>query len=93
MATENFLWGQKRIQAELARLGVTGQQIIEACGWDREPPRFLVHDRDSRYGTTFHRRVHNLGITSIRTPFRSYQANAIPERWVRSVRNDCLDHR
>jgi transposase InsO family protein len=70
----------------------TGQQIIEACGWDREPPRFLVHDRDSRYGTTFHRRVRNLGITSIRTPFRSPQANAIAERWVRSVRNDCLDH-
>ena len=26
------------------------QQVIECCGWDREPPRFLIHDRDSATG-------------------------------------------
>ena len=26
------------------------QQIVECCAWDRRPPRFLIHDRDSRYG-------------------------------------------
>jgi len=26
------------------------QQIRECCAWDRRPPRFLIHDRDSRYG-------------------------------------------
>ena len=133
MAVENRLWGQKRIQAELARLGFqvsartvakymrgcrprgpTGtwrefltrhassmwacdfvcvptvlfqtlhvffvirlanreifhvavtryptadwaaQQIVECCAWDRAPPRFLIHDRDSRYGANFDRRV------------------------------------
>jgi hypothetical protein len=36
------------------------QQIIECCAWDRKPPRFLVHDRDSCYGVTFHRRVRNI---------------------------------
>ena len=126
MAAENRLWGQQRIQAELARLGFqvsarsvakymrrpwdgesspswrsflkqqasaiwacdflcvqtiffktlyvffvidhasrevlhvratrhptaewVAQQIVECCGWDREAPRFLIHDRDSRYG-------------------------------------------
>jgi hypothetical protein len=44
------------------------QQIVECCGWDREPPRFLIHDRDSRYGKVFDRRLNNLGITQIRTP-------------------------
>jgi putative transposase len=29
----------------------TAQQIVECCGWDCEAPRFLVHDRDSCYGT------------------------------------------
>jgi transposase InsO family protein len=68
------------------------RQIVECCGWDRAVPRFLVHDRDSRYGATFDRRLANLGITQIRTPFRSPQANAIAERWVRSLRTECLDH-
>ena len=59
------------------------RQIVECCGWDRAVPRFLVHDRDSRYGATFDRRLANLGITQIRTPFRSPQANAVAERWLR----------
>jgi hypothetical protein len=54
----------------------TAQQIVECCAWDRVPARFLVHDRDSCYGSTFDRRVRNIGIAQIRTPFRSPRANA-----------------
>jgi putative transposase len=64
------------------------QQIVECCGWDREPPRFLIHDRDNRYGGIFDRRLRRLGITQIRTPYRSPRANAIAERWVRSARSE-----
>jgi transposase InsO family protein len=53
---------------------------------------FLVRDRDSCYGTSFDRRVRRLGIAQAQTPFRSPRANAIAERWVRSVRTECLDH-
>jgi transposase InsO family protein len=70
----------------------TAQQIVECCGWDYEPPRFLIRDRDRCYGTGFDRRVRRLGIAQARTPFRSPRANAIAERWVRSVRTECLDH-
>jgi hypothetical protein len=156
MAIENRLWGQRRIQAELARLGFkvsartvakymhrapyrgpssrwrpflrehastvwacdffcvqtilfrtlyvffvihhasrqglhvhvtphptaewAAQQIVECCGWDYEPPRFLVHDRDSCYGSSFDQRVRRLGIAQAHTPFRSPRANAIAER-------------
>jgi putative transposase len=66
----------------------TGQQMIECCGWDRAPPRFLIHDRDSIYGAVFDMRVRSC-ISQVRTPFRSPRANAIAERWVRS---ECLDH-
>ena len=45
----------------------TAQQIVECCAWDREPPRFLIHDRDSVYGAVFDRRVRNLGILQVRT--------------------------
>lgn len=68
------------------------RQIVEACGWDRDPPRYLIHDRDSRYGTGFDRRVRRLGIKQIRTPVKAPRANALAERWVRSARTECLDH-
>ena len=69
------------------------QQMIEACGLSTEPPRFLIHDRDSSFGTVFDRRIESLGIKQIRTPVRAPKANAIAERWIRSIRNECLDHR
>jgi transposase InsO family protein len=72
--------------------GWVAQQIVECCAWDRAPPRFLIHDRDSRYGASFDRRVRGLGIRQVRTPFRSPRANAVAERWVRSARSECLDH-
>jgi transposase InsO family protein len=67
-------------------------QIVECCACDRRPPRFLIHDGDSRYGMSFDRRVRHLGIRQVRTPFRSPQADAIAERWVKSARTECLDH-
>jgi len=56
------------------------------------PPRFLIHDRDSRHGASFDRRVRHLGIRQVRTPVRSPRASAVAERWMRSVRSECLDH-
>jgi transposase InsO family protein len=69
------------------------QQALEACGLSEEPPKFLIHDRDSSFGATFDRRVESLNIKQIRTPVRAPKANAIAERWIRSIRNECLDHR
>jgi hypothetical protein len=58
----------------------SAQQIVECCAWDQTPPRFLIHDRDSRYGMAFDRRVRGLGIRQVRTPFRAPRANAVAER-------------
>jgi transposase InsO family protein len=57
------------------------RQVVECCAWGRAPPRFLIHDRDSRHGASFERRVRHLGIRQVRTPLRSPRANAIAERW------------
>jgi len=56
------------------------QQMAQACDIDREPPRYLIHDRDGSYGAAFNRRVRPLGITQIRTPVKAPKANAIAER-------------
>ena len=68
------------------------QQMTEICGTNRELPRYLIHDRDCCYGAVFDRRVRSLGIKQIRTPVKAPRANAIAERWIRSVRTECLEH-
>ncbi len=69
------------------------QQMVEACGISREPPHYLIRDRDGCFGASFNRRVRSLCIRQIRTPVKAPRANAIAERWVHPIRNECLDHR
>jgi len=53
--------------------------------------RFLVHDRDSKFSAAFGALFDGVGIRIIRTPVRAPNANAHVERWVGSVRRECLD--
>lgn len=67
------------------------QQLREATPFD-ERPRYLIRDNDSKYGAAFTRLAEASGITVLRTPVRAPRANAITERFLRSVRGECLDH-
>jgi transposase InsO family protein len=69
----------------------TAQQVVEACPFDLHS-RFLIRDNDKIYGTKFRDRVDGLGLEQIRTSFRSPWQNGYAERWIASLRRDCLDH-
>jgi transposase InsO family protein len=68
----------------------TAQQLRNAL-FDRDPPRFLLRDRDTKYGGLFDRVLEGATETLL-TPPRCPQANSLAERFVGSVRQECLDH-
>jgi len=68
----------------------TAQQFREAFPYD-QAPRYLIHDRDLAFQTVTATAT-AMGIEEVRTAPRSPWQNAYVERFIGSVRRECLDH-
>jgi putative transposase len=53
--------------------------------------RFVIRDRDSKFSGPFDEIFRSEGVRIVRTPIRAPRANALAERWGRTVRTECLD--
>jgi len=67
------------------------QQLREATPYG-QAPKYLIRDNDSKFGSCFARVATTSAIEILKTPYHAPRANAICERFLRSVRQECLDH-
>lgn len=67
------------------------QQLRNAFPWDTAP-RYLIFDRDTKFGGSVREALRAFGVEPVRTAFRSPWQNGTAERWVGSVRRELLDH-
>ena len=66
----------------------TSQQLRNAF-YDEETPRFLIRDRDKKYGDEFTQNISALGIRPILTAYRFPWQNGYVERLIGSIRREC----
>ncbi len=62
---------------------------MEAWGF-LSPGQYLIHDRDGKYCPAFQQIIDAAGVTRVPLPPRSPNLNAYAERWVRSIKEECL---
>jgi len=69
----------------------TAQQLREATPFGRGP-QFIIRDRDNKFGTSFDRAAEGAGVRVVKTAVQAPLMNAVCERFLGSVRRECLDH-
>jgi hypothetical protein len=67
------------------------RNLMLALGERADGFRFLVRDRDTKFTASFDAVFAASGISALRSPPRAPKANAYAERWVSTIRRECLD--
>ena len=64
---------------------------VSGWGCEMEKARYLIHDRDSKYTESFDGILRAVGMEAVKLPPRSPNLNAFSERFVKSIKTECLD--
>jgi transposase InsO family protein len=66
------------------------RNAVDDIGGASLPVRFVLHDRDTKFCSSFRDTLRSTAIQPLSLPARSPNLNAFAERWVRSIKSECL---
>ena len=90
LATRRVCIAGITIQPDADWMMQMGRNLLDVLDGPLYDKRYLIVDRDTKYCAEFRQMLTRDGIRVIRLPRRSPNLNAYAERWVRSVREECL---
>jgi transposase InsO family protein len=79
-STANGLW-----------MGQIGRRVTDVVDGILVGKRYLIHDRDPLFTAEFLNLLAGIGVESVKLPPRSPNLNAYAERFVRTIKESCLD--
>ena len=95
-----FSWSCQPRRVEIAGIAATvnglwmvqiGRNLTDSVDGILSGKRYLIHDRDPLFTDEFLRMLKDASIESVKLPPRSPNLNAFAERWVRSIKECCLE--
>ena len=79
-STANGLW-----------MSQIGRRVTDAVDGILNGKRYLIHDRDPLFTTEFQDILASVGVAAVKLPLQSPNLNAYAERFVRSIKESCLE--
>jgi len=93
LSTRKVFYAPIKLQPDGAYMKQVAKILTDSEGGFLQGKRYLIHDRDPLYRTDgFHGILKSIGVEPVRLPARSPNLNCFAERYVKSVKSECLDH-
>jgi putative transposase len=93
LATRKVFYAPIKLQPDGPYMKQVAKLLVDSEDGFLQGKRYLIHDRDPLYRTDgFHGILRASGIEPVKLPARSPNLNSYAERYVKSVKSECLDH-
>jgi len=93
LSTRKVFYAPIKLQPDGAYMKQVAKILTDSEDGFLQGKRYLIHDRDPLYRTDgFHEILKSIGVVPVRLPARSPDLNCFAERYVKSVKSECLDH-
>jgi len=93
LSTRKVFYAPIKLQPDGAYMKQVAKILTDSEDGFLRGKRYLIHDRDPLYRTDgFHGVLKSIGVKPLRLPARSPNLNSYSERFVKTVKSECLDH-